>query len=298
MNSAAQWTMTLRGAVVGGTECGDWEGHPVLAFHGAPGSHVEAAAFAEAAAVAAGVRLIAIDRPGIGLSGMATRRRVIDWADTVAEVADGFGLDRFAVLGASGGGPYAMACARRIPDRVSSAVLVSSPAPFDERSGDANVDGSKPAGGLMILRRFPFLARPVSARMAAVTRKPRGLMALIARMSPTDRARIADDEELLGKIADNVHMAFAQGSRGVAADMQALFGRPWGFDPADITVPVHIWHGDDDANVPVADARRLADALPNRRLDIIPGTGHLLFVDHAAAILDSIADGGPESASR
>ncbi|GAB4585088.1 alpha/beta hydrolase [Nocardia sp. IFM 10818] len=288
--------MTLRGAVVGGTECGDREGYPVLAFHGAPGSHVEAAAFAETAAVGAGLRLIAIDRPGIGLSGLSRRRQVVDWADTVAEVADGFGLDRFAVLGASGGGPYAMACAHRIPDRVSSAVLVSSPAPFDDRTSDANHDGIKRAGGLMILRRCPFLARPVSARMAAVTRNPRGLMALIARMSPTDRARIADDDELLGRIADNIHMAFAQGSRGVAADLQALFARPWGFDPADITVPVHIWHGEDDANVPVADARRLADALPNHRLEIIPGTGHLLFVDHAAAILDSITVGGPEQA--
>ncbi|MFX0581088.1 hypothetical protein [Nocardia nepalensis] len=82
----------------------------------------------------------------------------------------------------------------------------------------------------------------MAAQMARAVRKPRGLSAWIAGMSPIDRYRIADDE-LRGKIADNIQMALKQGSRGVAVDMQVLFARSWCFDPADIAVPVDIWHG-------------------------------------------------------
>ncbi|MFI9511256.1 alpha/beta fold hydrolase [Nocardia sp. NPDC052566] len=291
MTSPTPWTMTLQGATVGGMECGDRSGYPVLAFHGAPGSHVEAVAFAHAPAAEAGLRLIAIDRPGMGLSTMSPRRQILDFADTVTIVADRLELDRFAVLGASGGGPYALACAYRLPNRVSRAVVVSSPAPFDGQARSVSEGGVKCAGGLIVLRRFPFLARPAAARMAAAVRKPRGLAALIARMSPADRDRLAGDEELLGKIADNIHTALRQGSRGVATDLQVLFARPWGFELSDIVASTVVWQGDCDGNVPAADGRRLAADIPNSELIIVEGAGHLLFVDHAAAILDSIRDG-------
>jgi len=289
--------MTLQGATVGGMECGARSGYPVLAFHGVPGSHVEAVAFADVPAAEVGVRLLAIDRPGMGMSTMSPRARIVDFADTVAAVADWFGLERFAVLGASAGGPYALACAYRLPDRVSKAVVVSSPAPFDNRAASKGSGGTKPAGGLMVLRRFPFLARPAAARMAAVVRKPRGLEAMIARMSPADRDRLAGDEGLRAGLADNIHTAFASGSRGVAVDFQVLFARPWGFDLADITVPVDIWHGDADGNVPVEDGRRLADTVPGSTYEEVSGAGHLLFVDHAAAILRSLRSDSSASAN-
>ncbi|MEG8184329.1 alpha/beta hydrolase [Nocardia terpenica] len=289
VTSHTPWTMTLQGVTVGGVECGDRSGFPVLAFHGAPGSHVEAVAFADVPAAEQGLRLIAMDRPGVGVSTMSPRRRVLDYADTVAAVADWFELERFAVLGASGGGPYALASAYRLPDRVSRVVLVSSPAPFDDQATGKGAAGVKRAGGGMaVLRRFPFLARPAAARMASVVRKPRGLEAMFARMSPADRDRLAGDDELQGKLADNIRGAFAQGSRGVAADFQVLFARPWGFDPADVVVPVRIWHGQADGSVPVEDGRRLAAAIPGSTLVEVPGTGHLLFVDHATAIMRSL----------
>ncbi|MEV6276648.1 alpha/beta hydrolase [Nocardia sp. NPDC051832] len=266
-------------------ECGDPDGYPVLAHHGVPGCHVEGVAFAHEAAAEVGVRLIAIDRPGVGMSEMAPRQRVLDFAETVAGIADWLEIDQFAVLGASGGGPYTLATAAQLPDRVSNAVVVSSPAPFEK-----GIDGGKSAGGLSILRRFPFLARPVAARMAKVVRKPRGLDAMIAQMGVADRDRVAGDDWLKSKLAENIHTAFETGSRGVAVDFQVVFARPWGFDPVDIAVPVHIWHGDGDQNVPVADGRRLAATIPNSTYDEIEGAGHLLFVDHAVPILRAILE--------
>lgn len=282
--------MKLRGATVGGMECGDRNGFPVLAFHGAPGSHVEGVAFADGPAAEVGVHLIAIDRPGMGMSELSPRERIVDFADTVAAVADRFHAERFGVLGASAGGPYALASAHQLPDRVSKAVAVSSVAPFDDQAAKRGSGGVKPAGGLLILRRFPWLARPAAARMAQVVRKPRGLGAMIARMSPADRARIAGDDWLRDRLAENINTAFATGSRGVAVDFQLLFARPWGFDPADITVPVEIWHGDADGNVPIEDGRRLAGKIPDSKLEEVAGAGHLLFVDHAATILRSARD--------
>ncbi|WP_306358580.1 MULTISPECIES: alpha/beta fold hydrolase [unclassified Nocardia] len=260
----------------------------MLAFHGAPGSHVEGVAFADAPAAEVGVRLIAIDRPGMGMSAMTERKQLVDFADTVAAIADRFHLQRFAVLGASGGGPYAMAAAARLPDRVSKAIVVSSPAPFEKAVGGKGAGEVKQAGGLLILRRFPWLARPAAARMAQVVRKPRGLDAMIARMGAADRDRIAGDDWLKGRLAANITTAFETGTRGVAVDFQLLFARPWGFDPADITVPVHLWHGSADGNVPVGDGRRLADMIPDSTFDEIENAGHLLFVDHAHAILRAV----------
>lgn len=280
--------MTRHGATVGGMECGDRDGYPVLAFHGAPGCHVEGVAFADEAASEVGVRLIAIDRPGMGISNLSTYARVTDFADTVAAIADRFHMDRFAVLGASAGGPFALAVAHQLPDRVSKATVVSSVAPLDGQSATKGAGGVKPAGGMLILKRFPFLARPAAARIAQVVRKERGLDAMIARMSPADRARIADDPGLRAQLGDNIRTAFTTGSKGVAQDLQLLFARPWGFDMADIAVPVEVWHGDSDGNVAVQDGRRLAAMIPGAVFEEVPGMGHLLFVDHAHTILRRI----------
>lgn len=278
--------MPLSGHTVGGVECGDGAGSPVLYCHGVPGSHVEAMAFDDVAGDV-GVHVIAVDRPGIGLSSLAPRRQILEWADTAAAVADRFGLDRFAVLGVSGGGPHALACAYRLAERVTCAVVVSSPTQVDQGSRE-RVRGRKGGDGAAMLRRFPFLAQPIAARMNAVTRKPAGLEAMIAQMSLTDRARLADDDELLAKIAANVREAFTQGRRGVAADLQVLFSKPWGFELSDIAARVVVWHGSEDENVLVDHGRRTANRVPASEIVEIRGAGHLLFVDHTAAVLKSI----------
>ncbi|MFI5779043.1 alpha/beta fold hydrolase [Nocardia sp. NPDC051570] len=277
MISTAPQTITLPGGHIAGyVEYGDRGGSPVLYSHGIPGSRLEALAL-DAAAAASGLRVIAVDRPGIGLSSFIRRRRVAEWADIVAALADRLGLERFAVVGVSGGGPYALACAHGLADRVSSVVLVSSVAPVAEHDAERR--------NLMVLRRFPALARPVAALLAARVRRPGGVAEMVAGMPAVDRDRVAEHPEVLMALSANVAEAFRQGSRGVATDMRLLFTRDWGFRLAEITNPVQIWHGDGDRNVPVADARRLAAELPCGRAIVVPDAGHLLIVDHAETIL-------------
>src|SRR6266536_1812907 len=105
------------------THYGDPNGQPVMYFHGWPGSRLEAE-LVSGEARTAGALVIAVDRPGMGGSDFQRGRRLLDWADDVVALADALQLERFAVLGVSGGGPYALACAHAIPQRVSAAATV------------------------------------------------------------------------------------------------------------------------------------------------------------------------------
>jgi pimeloyl-ACP methyl ester carboxylesterase len=117
------------GRELGYARYGRQDGEPIFYFHGHPGSRLEAR-FAQPVAAAAGLLVVALDRPGYGLSTVKPGRAITDWPAEVAEAADQFGFSRFFVAGASGGGPYALACAWRLPRRVIRATVMSGAGPF------------------------------------------------------------------------------------------------------------------------------------------------------------------------
>ncbi|MEC3917234.1 alpha/beta fold hydrolase [Nocardia sp. CDC160] len=294
MSAAASRTIALPHCRVSYAEYGAEDGMPVLYCHGVPGTHLEGEAFDEAGA-AAGVRVVAVDRPGMAESSLPAGERVADWVDTVVELADRLGFERFGVIGVSGGGPYALAIAARLPERVTGVAVVSAPAPAGEQADAAELDpvARKRRRGLNVLRRIPFLVHPMAMEMSMVIRRQRGVAGLVAQMASVDRERVEGDAELTAKLEENLRRSFEQGSRGFATDIRLVFTRDWGFALTDVTVPVQVWHGDADGNVPADDAHRLAAALPHGRLHIVPGAGHLLFVDRPADILASM--GGEQS---
>ena len=222
-----------------------------------------------------GLRVLAVDRPGIGDSDPQPRRALLDWAFDVDALCEGLGIEHAAVLGISGGGPFALACAWRLPRRISRAVILNGLAPLDRRGATSGM-----AAGL----RFGWWAvghLPLQARLAAgaqartLERRAGALQRRLTRaMSEVDRAALAEqgtgaalEAELAG--------AFRQGSAAVAREMR-LLARPWGFDPADIRVPVDLWHGERDRTVPLAMGRWLAERIPDARLHAWPEAGHLL----------------------
>jgi pimeloyl-ACP methyl ester carboxylesterase len=277
-------TLSLRdGRRLGCAEYADPGGTPGFYFHGHPGSRLEPR-FAAEAASGAGLRIIALDRPGYGLSDFQPGRRILDWPGDVAEVADALGLERFGVLGSSGGGPYALACAHALPKRVTRAGLISGVGPYDAPGA---TDGMRWQNrvGFQLGARFPPLARLVMWSMERqLRRRPdRTLDALAEAMSPRD-AEIARRPEVRELLAADVAEAFRRGSRGAALDV-VLLGRPWGFRLEEIETVVHLWQGEDDVLVPPAMGRHMAAALPDCRPTWLPGEGHLLFVDHMAEIV-------------
>jgi pimeloyl-ACP methyl ester carboxylesterase len=273
------------GRRLGYAEWGDPAGRPLLYFHGWPGARVEGR-LADDAAMAGGVRLIALDRPGMGLSDFQPRRGLVDWPDDVVEVAAALGLDRFAVLGISGGAPYAAACAWKLPERLTRAGIVSSLAPLD-------VPGVIAGMGRRNRWSFELMGRLAPARRALM-----GTVELSVRRHP-ERAlergvSAAADRKYLSRpevrtiLADSLSEAFRSGSRGPAWET-GLYVRPWGFRVQDIRTPVYLSHGEADENAPVAMGRWLAAAIPDCAAVFHPGEGHLHFVDRLPEILVAVS---------
>jgi pimeloyl-ACP methyl ester carboxylesterase len=232
-----------------------------------------------------GVRLIAIDRPGMGLSDFQPRRTFVDWPADAVQVAAALGLDRFAVLGISGGSPHAAACAWKLSDRLTGAEIVSDLAPLDVPGviagmGRRNRLTFQLVGHLAVLRRILMAAMAVSVALRPDRVLERGVAAAV-------------DKEYLGRpnvrniLVESLSEAFRSGSRGPALEM-GLYARPWGFRLENIRTPMHPWHGEQDANAPVTMGRHLATSIPESQARFYPGEGHLHFVDRLPEILDAL----------
>jgi pimeloyl-ACP methyl ester carboxylesterase len=268
-------------------ELGDPAGIPVLYFHGYPGSRLEVRLTAGAAG-RLGLRMLAPDRPGFGESSFQPKRTLSDWPGDIAQLMDHFDLEHCAVVGVSGGGPYALACAARIPRRLDRVALVCALAPLT---------GIKSTRGMLTRNRLilalaawsPLLARLMVDTAAYLIRRhpERLLMHMMAGAHAADRRVLADTDFQALILASTVE-ALHQSKAGVSWDL-TLLTRPWDFRLQDVLVPVRVWQGLADNIVPATMARRLIDELPHSESHYLPGEGHLsLIVRHLGAVLQDL----------
>ena len=267
-----------RGAL-GVAEYGEPSGAPMLVFHGFPGTRQMALVLDEPARKL-GVRVIGIDRPGFGRSDYRAGRQIRDWPADAAAVADALGLGEFAIMGISGGGPYAAACARFIPERLTHTAIVCGSGPLD--APDAKRGMSRQNRLLFSVARYaPFLVglslAPMLRRAAADPH--RFIEQMKASMPEADRRALESPGaiEIMTAGADeenpNLRRAISQEA--------GLFARPWGFELSEISVPVHLYQGEQDRNVPPTMGRYLAATIPNCVPHFFPDAGHLsLVMDH------------------
>lgn len=271
-------------------ECGRSDGRPVFLLHGTPGSRLGPCP-RSSVLYRMGVRLIAFDRPGYGRSDRKPGRRVADAAQDVSAIADALGLDRFAVLGRSGGGPHALACAALMPDRVTRvAVLVG----LAENTRAPVAGWSNQMTGF---NRRAYLAAEggataLTARLDADRfRRDPALLAreLYTELTESDR-RVLDDvgirRLLISSWAEGIHRS----ADGWIDDLLA-FVIPWGFDQAEITAPTLIWHGADDRFSPVGHAHALGQRIPGCRVVIQPGRGHFGALKVMPDVISLLAHG-------
>ncbi len=270
------------------SEAGDPAGTPVLAFHGTPGSRRQVLLpIVAQAAKRVGVCLIAPDRPGYGLSSYQPGRRLVDWPRDVAAIAERLDLERFAVVGVSGGGPHALACAALLGSRVTRAAVVSGI--FEIRTA-ADAQGMMAMNRLLaaLARRSERALVPVTSVVAQVgRRRPEQAVKWMLRQVPASDATVLQRPEISEAFISDLRHASATAPRAAAQDM-ALFARPWGFELTQIEVPVDFWQGDADKNVPPEHARRQAALVKRSVLHEVAGAGHLLFVDRAEEILQAV----------
>jgi len=273
------------GRRLGYAEYGDPAGSPLLYFHGLPSSRLEAA-LCEGAGRRLGIRILAVDRPGYGLSDFQPGRRLCDWPDDVSTLAESLGIGRFAVMGVSGGGPYALACAWKIPEKLSAVKVVGGLAPLDQPETLHAMRWHARLAFKLARRSYALLWLVHGATLGGAIRMLPAVGYEWQRVngSAADRAVLARDRVkriMLATLRESVR----QGVRGPLWDVM-LYARAWGFRLEDIGIPVTLWHGTADRLVPPAHARVVAGALPHARLNVVEGEGHFsLPIDHGEAIL-------------
>lgn len=268
---------------------GDPDGFPLLFHMGSP-SAVAASAAIDAAAAAAGLRYVTFSRPGYGRS--TPRPAPGRYADDVAEslvVLDHLGIGDFVTGGWSGGGPRALACAALVPDRCRAAATLAGVAPYGaagldwfEGMAEENLEeyhtaeqGPEAYGALVEEQILPMLAATPDQIADAMG----GLV------TPVDRAMVTD--ELADWMSRTFNHAGAQGAIGVRDDGLAAVA-PWGFDLAEIRVPVAVWQGRQDAMVPYSHGAWLAANVPGAQPHLFEDEGHLSLLGRLDEILEDL----------
>jgi pimeloyl-ACP methyl ester carboxylesterase len=260
---------------------------PVFAFHGSPGTCLTFAGLHDVAADKQ-VRLLAVDRPGYGRSSFDPRRTYQSWIADVRELADHLGVDRFGVVGHSSGGPNAAACARFLGDRVTGCALVSSPAPPEAAiSKDEMLRSNRIAQALS--RFAPRLAGAAfQAGLRQAARRPQKMFDWMAGTVPAPDAAVLASPEVRTSLRSEITTRLAPTAGRAAMQDLALERARWGFNLHDITTSVHVWHGDVDRNVPMANGVFLAHAIPAASLHRVSGEAHWLLYPHFREILDGV----------
>ncbi|MGA7671895.1 MAG: alpha/beta hydrolase [Nitrolancea sp.] len=288
--TSADHALRLRdGRSLGYQEYGDPDGFPVFLFHGIPGSR-RGASVIDHEAARGGVRVIGVDRPGIGLSTFQPGRSFLDWPADITAVADALNLVRFGVVGNSGGSAYVAACALCIPERLAFAGIISGMGPIDVPRWQEELRLPRVRRILIAIgRHSPYLAcrvaGPVLQREIDPAR-PGTLERMKSIMASADQF-LLDQPEVARTVLEDAAEALVQGSLGVAWDL-LLYTRPWGFRLRDVAIPIHLWHGEADITVPPIFGRAMAQRLPHCLATYWPGEGHLMAISRAGEIIDAI----------
>jgi pimeloyl-ACP methyl ester carboxylesterase len=266
-------------------EYGDPTGHPAFFFHGLIGSHHQASYIADQARHT-GLRVIAPNRPGVGMSEFIGRKSPLEVVDDVEDTARALGLDEFSVIGISGGTPYALAVLHRLPLRVKTATIISGMGPMWLPGALKGMDLRRRTL-LELGARFPRLALSAFQKAEAGFRKsPESLLdGLIRTWSPSDQ-KVFTRSHIYSLFLRDLHQVFSDGKGAISLSQELGIyryrGLPIGGLPPETRITV--WHGLDDIIVPPAMAWTLTRALPNCETHFVPG-GHFMAVDAAPAIV-------------
>lgn len=268
------------GRKLGFAEYGSPTGKPLVYFHGYPSSRIEAAPI-DSYARENNIRVLALDRPGFGISTRVPNRQMLDWPQDVKAFADGIGMKQFAVMGISGGGPFAVACAHSLPRSMLTGVgLFASGPPW--AAGRHYMTRTRrvlskmavywPGGLKLLLDVTLSLARSLS-RTGFVTRRIDTWLGAMQKQKKaehddgkeTDQRSFAQQREDMLDVL--IGEPFVQGTDAMVQEARILSAGDWGFRLEDVTYgPIRIWHGSKDINAPIEAIRYLADKLPDAQL--------------------------------
>ncbi len=284
------------GRRLGFAEFGPSSGRPLVWLHGTPGARLQIAPEARLLAHERNIRIVSVERPGVGESTPHLFEAVVDFALDIEQLADALGLERFAVAGLSGGGPYALACAHEMPERVVAGAILGGVAP------SVGPDAAKGGAASVVRPLEPLLRRaqnPLGGFMRGLVRvlEPFAdpVTDLFARIMPQGDQRLFEDSDMREMFQQDLILGSRRYMQAIFLDA-LLFGRPWGFLLADIRVPIHLWYGDSDTIVPVRHGEHLAERIPGAKLRVRGEEGHLGGLGASDEIFDALLGHWPDEA--
>ena len=271
--SVARSMQTLKlksGRRLGFAQFGPEAAFPVFYFHGWPGSRLEAGFFN-----VPGVQMIGVDRPGYGLSDAQPKRRLVDWPGDIRALADSLAFEKFAIVGMSGGGPYAAACAHALKDRVTRVAIIAGLGPPEAPGMSASR-----VGFLLDIGQRPMTSAVLTNVMRTVIRDRRAerhFERLRHRIPRASKDLDAMTPDFLHMLLSSFREGLRTSAKGPSSDAR-IYGEPWPFTLGDIKVPVRIWHGTADMQVPVSIGHHYAKHIPGAIGHFPDDEGHVSIV--------------------
>jgi len=237
-----------------------------------------------------GLRFIATDRPGHGLSSPHPERKLLDWPDDISQLANHLKADKFYVMGWSAGGPHALACAYKLPERVIAGAIISGLAPADRPN---------PYAGLpLLLKAFNFLGRKAPSLVYLFRRATYPMIMgepeeagkkLAASFPPVDR-QLAEQPQNQDMLVQSIQEGYKQGWEGPAQD-DIIINSDWGFRLEDVKVRIDIWQGEVDKNVPLPQGEYQHEKLPISTFTVMPKQAHLYLLANWPNVLEKLVAG-------
>jgi pimeloyl-ACP methyl ester carboxylesterase len=272
------------GRYFGFAEYGFSKGFPVLFFHGMPGSRLEAEKL-HLAALKLQIRLIGLDRPGMGLSSPKTNRKILDWPEDITEFAAALHLRKFSIVGHSGGAPYIAACAYRMPEKLHKAVIVSGIAPLTHPEAISSLTKSQKQMN-WIIRYCPLLLKFMMSLSSKALENPNRLKTMLKQL-PTVDAKIFENTHYKKSMILSLKEAFRQNASYVVDDFK-LMSKSWGFELEEIRCPFVVWQGGKDRQAPIKHSEIYAQLVSDANYVFLEDEGHLsILLNYGEQILTS-----------
>jgi pimeloyl-ACP methyl ester carboxylesterase len=259
-------------------------GVPVIYNHGWPSSRLECRHLVPIAEKT-GVKLISVDRPGMGGSDFQPNRALLDWPNDISQLADHLCLDKFHILGVSGGGPYVSVCAYKIPERLLGAAIIAGVTPMTN---------PRTKHGMRMMNRIllnvgkpaPWLLNWFMKYMQNVANDTEKLKRALSDLPEVDKQVMTGDT--IDELAESAQECLRQGTAGATQDGR-IYALPWGFELNQIDIPVTVWQGSLDVNVPLSNGQILAESIPNVSSNFIDGEGHFsILINHGETMLTEL----------
>jgi len=268
-------------------EYGDPTGQPIFVFHGNPNSRLLWGVI-PGSPFLPNVRLIAPDRPGFGQTDFVEGVTTIEnWPNDIIALADSLGIDKFAIFAPSGGGPFALACAWKIPKRLTSVGIFASVGPFIPET-DKNI-----AAPIRMMwtkaPKLPGLFKLQMKVMAWLARKhPKLYLRMVLKeFGETDR-EVYERLNIAKFIRPDRNESYHQG--GIGSWYDAMIPGNWPIPLNEIKAKVYLWQGDEDISVPLSMGQYIAEMIPNCKAVFIKGAGHFWIFEHLPEMFEKLVN--------